>query len=395
MSHPGLAARCSLLNPSPTLSISAKAKAMKADGKDVLNFGAGEPDFDTPTVVCDAAVEAIRSGFTRYTPTSGIPELKSAIAAKLFRQNAFKAEPNQIVVSSGAKQSCFNTLTVLLDPGDEVILIAPYWMTYYEQIVLNGGVPVIVQTDSSTSFVPSFESIREKVTPKTKAILINSPSNPTGAVYTRETLKEIATLALRHNFWIISDEIYEQLVYGIEHTSIASFSPEVAERTITIGGCSKSFAMTGWRIGYAVAPAEVAKKMTNFQDQVTSNPNSFAQKGAVAAYTMPDDAVIAMREEYRARRDQIAASMNLIPGVYAPEPRGAFYLFADISKHLGERFSDDCALAEYLLENALVATVPGSVFCGPGHIRLSYATSREDIHRGVERIANALSAACV
>lgn len=368
---------------------------MQAEGKNVLSFGAGEPDFNTPEEICNAAIEAIKAGFTKYTPTSGIPDLKNAIQAKLLRENGLKVEPNQIVVSCGAKQSCFNTMTVLLDPGDEVILIAPYWMTYYEQVVLAGGVPVVVQTDSSTSFVPNYEAIREKITPKTKAIVINSPTNPTGAVYGRETLKEIAALALRHNFWIISDEIYERLVYDVEHVSVAALSPEVAERTITIGGCSKSFAMTGWRIGYAVAPLEVAKMMTNFQDQVTSNPNSFAQKGAIAAYNMSDETVLAMRDEYKVRRDMIVQGLNAIPGVYAAEPRGAFYVFVDFSKHLGERFANDSALADYLLENALVATVPGSVFGGPGHIRLSYATSRDDIRRGVERIANALSAACV
>ncbi len=364
---------------------------MAAEGKDVLSFGAGEPDFDTPAPICEAAIEAIKGGFTKYTATSGIPELKTAIQGKLLRENGLRVEPAQIVVSCGAKQSCYNTLNVLLNPGDEVILIAPYWMTYYEQVILCGGVPVVVQTDASTLFVPHVEQVKAAITPKTKAIIVNSPTNPTGAVFGKETLEGIAELALQHGFWIISDEIYERLVYGATHYSIASLVPEVADRTITLGGCSKTFSMTGWRIGYAVAPVEAAKAMGNLQDQVTSNPNSFAQKGAVVAYTMPDDAVTEMREEYHARRDLIVDLLNAIPGVHIAQPKGAFYAFADFSSHIGERFADDCALADYLLENALVATVPGSVFGGPGHLRLSYATSRETIRRGVERIATALS----
>ncbi len=381
-----LSARAELLKPSPTLSITAKANQMKADGFDVISFAAGEPDFNTPQPICDAAISALQAGFTKYTPSSGIKELKEAISSKLLRENGLAASPDQIVVSVGAKHSLFNSLQVLLDPGDEVLLIAPYWMTYAEQIRLAGGVPVVVHASPDTGFVPTYDQLKEAVTGRTRAIVLNSPSNPTGAVLPRETLKEIAALALRHGFWIIADEIYERLVYGVDHVSIATLGKEVAEQTITIGGCSKSYAMTGWRIGFAAAPTPVAKAMSNFQDQVTSNPTSFAQKGAVVAFNLPSEAVEQMRFEFEARRDLIVGLLGQIPDLKIPEPKGAFYVFPDMSAYDG----DDLALSAYLLEEAMVATVPGSVFEGPGHIRLSYAASRHDIERGVARIAEAL-----
>ncbi len=387
-----LSARAGLLKPSPTLGITAKANAMKAEGIDVVSFAAGEPDFNTPEAVNEAAIAAIRAGFTKYTPSAGTPDLKKSIVAKLERDNGLKYTPEQIVVSCGAKHSVYNTMQVLLDPGDEVILIAPYWMTYAEQVILAGGVPRVVHTTLESGFVPTYDQLREAVTPRTKAIIVNSPSNPTGAVFGHQTLKEIATLALRHGFWIVSDEIYERLVYGdAKQESIASLGAEVSERTITINGCSKSYAMTGWRIGFAAAPVPVAKAMSNFQDQVTSNPTSFAQKGAIAAFNLPPDEVEAMRQEFEARRNLVVSLLRQIPGLRVPEPKGAFYVLPDASAHITGDLKTDIDLADYLLQEAKVATIPGSVFEGPGHLRLSYAASRADIEKGVARIAEALA----
>lgn len=380
-----------MLKPSPTLSITAKAKAMKAQGEDVLSFAAGEPDFNTPEVVCKAAIDALNQGFTKYTPSSGIPDLKNAIVGKLERENSLKYEPGQIVVGCGAKHSVYNSMMTLLNPGDEAILLAPYWMTYADQIGLAGGVPVVVKSDLSTNFVPDIEAIKAKITPKTKLIMVNSPSNPTGAVYPKETLEAIAELAIKHNLWIISDEIYERLVYGTSHTSICSFGKEVQDRTILIGGCSKTYAMTGWRIGFAAAPKPVASAMSNFQDQVTSNPTSFAQKGAIAAFNMDASSVEAMRAEFEARRDLFVGKLREIDGLNVPTPMGAFYVFANVSNFLGNGISTDVELANYLLDEAKLATVPGSVFEGDGHIRMSYACSREDLSRGAERLGEALS----
>ncbi len=380
-----------MLKPSPTLSITAKAKAMKAQGEDVLSFAAGEPDFNTPEVVCKAAIDALNQGFTKYTPSSGIPDLKNAIVGKLDRENGLKYEPGQIVVGCGAKHSVYNSMMTLLNPGDEAILLAPYWMTYADQIGLAGGVPVVVKSDLSTNFVPDIEAINAKISPQTKLIMVNSPSNPTGAVYPKETLEAIAELAIKHNLWIISDEIYERLVYGTSHTSICSFGKEVQDRTILIGGCSKTYAMTGWRIGFAAAPKPVASAMSNFQDQVTSNPTSFAQKGAIAAFNMDASSVEAMRAEFEARRDLFVGKLREIDGLNVPTPMGAFYVFANVSNFLGNGISTDVELANYLLDEAKLATVPGSVFEGDGHIRMSYACSREDLSRGAERLGEALS----
>jgi aspartate aminotransferase len=364
---------------------------MKAEGIDVVSFAAGEPDFDTPQPIRAAAIDAIERGFTRYTPSAGIPELRKAIAEKLTRENGVTVGPDQVVVSCGAKHSVYNAMQTLIDPGDEVILIAPYWMTYAEQVRLAGGVPIVVRTDPSSGFVPEYERIREAVTARTKAIILNTPSNPTGAVWPRQTIKEIAALALRHGFWVVSDEIYEKLVYGAEHISIASLGREIAERTVTINGCSKTFAMTGWRIGYAAAPIQVAKAMSNFQDQVTSNPTSFAQMGAVVALQLSPEAIESMRKEFEGRRDLIVSLLQQIPGVELKAPQGAFYVLPSFRSVLGGRFRNDAELADHLLEDFQVATIPGSVFEGPGHLRLTYAASRADIERGVSRISEALA----
>ncbi len=364
---------------------------MRAEGIDIVSFAAGEPDFPTPQPICDEAIAAIKAGFTKYTPTSGIMPLKEAIAEKLERENSVKVKPGQVVVSCGAKQSLYNSLMVLIDPGDEVLIFAPYWMTYAEQITLAGGIPVVVETEAEAGFVPTIEAIKEKITPKTRAMMINSPSNPTGAVYPRETVKEIAALAIKHDLWVIADEIYERLTYGEPAVSIASLGGDIASRTITIGGCSKTYAMTGWRIGYAAAPQAVASAMSNLQDQVTSNPNSFAQKGAVVAFNLDPASVEAMRVEFQARRDLIVTLLGQIPNVKILAPGGAFYAFPDVRHYLQGKFKTDGELAEFLLEDAKVATVPGYVFEGAGHIRLSYAASQNDIRRGVERIGNAFA----
>ena len=391
MSTLSLSARAGLLKPSPTLAITSKAKAMQAEGIDVVSFGAGEPDFNTPEPICAAAIDAINKGFTKYTPSAGIPELRKAVAEKFERENGLKYSPEQVIVSCGAKHSLYNAMQVLINPGDEVILIAPYWMTYADQVRLAGGVPVIVHTTSESGFVPEADKLREAISDKTKAIVVNSPSNPSGAVLPRETFKGIAALAIRFDLWVIADEIYEHLLYdGEKHLSIGGLGSEVFDRTITINGCSKSYSMTGWRIGYAAAPLAVAKAMSNFQDQVTSNPTSFVQKGAVAALALPPSSIEAMRAEFEARRDLIHGLLTAIPGVKMPKPKGAFYAFPDISAYLGKQLTTDVDLASYLLEEAKVATVPGSVFEGYGHIRLSYATSRADIEKGVARIAEAL-----
>ncbi|MBL8060124.1 MAG: pyridoxal phosphate-dependent aminotransferase [Chthonomonas sp.] len=379
-----------MIKPSPTLAITAKARRLKQEGKDVISFGAGEPDFDTPSVICDRAIQAIRNGETRYTPSAGTVLMREAVSKKFERENGLSYTADQIVVSCGAKHSIYNALQVTINPGDEVILIAPYWMTYADQIRLAGGEPRVIHTSQESGFKPTFDQLRGAITPKTRAIIVNSPSNPTGAVQSRETLKEIASLAIKHDFWIITDEIYERLIYGSVHESIAALGSDVYDRTITVAGCSKTYAMTGWRIGYAAAPLEVARAMSMLQDQVTSNPTAFAQAGAIAALEMPNDAIEAMRSEFEARRDLIIGMLNAIPGISCAVPGGAFYAFADFSETLREG-ETDIELASELLDNAYLAVVPGTVFEGPGCLRFSYATSREEISRGVNRLGDYLA----
>ena len=386
----GLSSRAGLLKPSPTLAITARAKALMASGEDVISLAAGEPDFDTPGSICDAAVAAIRGGLTKYTPTAGLATLRQAICQKLLRENRIEYTPEQVVVSCGAKHSVYNALMSLVGPGDEVILVAPYWMTYAEQVALAGASCRIARTSGESSFVPSIEALREQITDRTRAIIINSPCNPTGAVFPRQTLKEIAALALRHGFWIIADEIYERLTYGAEHVSIASLGRDVAEQTVTINGVSKTYSMTGWRIGYAAAPLPVARAMCNLQDQVTSNPTSFAQAGAIAALEMPSEDITAMRATFEARRDLLIGLLEKVPGIRCSVPSGAFYVLADVSAYCTGRAKSDADLAEYLLDEAKVAVIPGSVFEAPGHIRISYASSESDLRRGIERLAAAL-----
>ncbi len=390
--------RAQRTSPSPTLAITAKARKMREEGIDVLSFGAGEPDFDTPEFIKDAAITALREGFTKYTPTAGIEPLRKAICDKLWRDNGLKYEPNQIIVTCGGKHALYNTFQVICDPGDEVIIPAPYWVSYPEMVKLADGVPVFVYADESTGFVPAIDAIREKITARTRAIVVNSPCNPTGAVFPRQRLEEIADLALRHDLYIISDEIYEKMVYdGHEHFSIASLGEEVKKRTILVNGMSKAYSMTGWRIGYAAAERELIAAMTRIQDQSTSNPTSIAQRAALAALQASEDAVKQMVTAFAERRRAIVDGLNNIPGFRCAEPGGAFYAFPNVSALYGKRWGDRVlnnsdAFAEYLLEVARVAVVPGSGFGADENIRLSYACSLDTIRNGLARIAEAVQA---
>jgi len=390
--------RAQRTSPSPTLAITAKARKMREEGIDVLSFGAGEPDFDTPEFIKEAAVTALREGFTKYTPTAGIEPLRKAICDKLWRDNGLKYEPNQIIVTCGGKHALYNAFQVICDPGDEVIIPAPYWVSYPEMVKLADGVPVFVYADESTGFVPTIDAIREKISARTRAIVVNSPCNPTGAVFHRQRLKEIAALALRHDLYIVSDEIYEKMVYdGHEHVSIASLGEEVKKRTILVNGMSKAYSMTGWRIGYAAAERELIAAMTRIQDQSTSNPTSIAQKAALAALQAPEDTVKRMVAAFAERRRAIVDGLNRIPGFRCAEPGGAFYAFPNVSALYGKRWGDRVinnsdAFAEYLLEVARVAVVPGSGFGAYENIRLSYACSLDTIRNGLARIADAVQA---
>lgn len=387
-----IAERAKKVKPSPTLAVDSKAKELKAKGFDVVNFGVGEPDFDTPEHIKEAAIKAIRDGFTKYTPVGGIDELKEAIIEKLERDNGLKYGKENILVSCGAKHSLYNIAQALFGPGDEVIIPSPYWVSYPDQVLINDAQPVIVETKEENDFMVEPDALKEKITPRTKAIIINSPSNPTGFIYTKKALEEIAEIALKNNIYIISDEIYEKLIYdGEKHISIASISEEVKERTIVVNGLSKSHAMTGWRIGYAAGPVEIIKTMTKIQSQSTSNPTSIAQKAAVAALKGPQDCVEKMRQEFEKRRDYLVKELNKIAGVSCRMPKGAFYVFPNINKVLGKNgINSSMDLSIYLLEKAFVALVPGSAFGAEGYIRISYATSMENLAKGIERIRKSL-----
>ncbi|WP_297213004.1 MULTISPECIES: pyridoxal phosphate-dependent aminotransferase [Thermodesulfovibrio] len=391
-----IAERAKKIKPSPTLSVDSKAKELKAKGFDVVNFGVGEPDFDTPEHIKEAAIKAIKDGFTKYTPVGGIDELKEAIVEKLEKENGLKYGKENILVSCGAKHSLYNIAQALFGPGDEVIIPAPYWVSYPDQVLINDAQPVIVETYEEDNFTIRPELLKEKITKKTKALILNSPSNPTGFIYDRKTLERIAEIALQHNIYIISDEIYEKLIYdGESHVSIASLGDEIKEKTIVVNGLSKSHAMTGWRIGYAAGPVEIIKTMTKIQSQSTSNPTSIAQKAAVAALKGPQDSVEGMRKEFEKRRNYLVNELNNINGISCRMPKGAFYAFPNISKVLGKKndgknIENSMELSIYLLEKALVALVPGSAFGAEGFIRISYATSMENLKKGIERIKEAV-----
>ena len=391
-----LAERTKAIKPSPTLAMNAKAKALKAAGEDIINFGVGEPDFDTPDNIKEAAIQAIKDGFTKYTPVGGIDELKTAIVEKFKNDNNLDYGKDEILVSCGAKHSLYNIAEALFGPGDEVIIPAPYWVTYPDQVLLNDAVPVIVETDEQNSFILEPEVLKNKLTNRTKAIILNSPSNPTGLEYDRESLQKIGALACEKDFYIISDEIYEKLVYdGFEHISIASLGEEIKQRTVVVNGLSKSHSMTGWRIGFTAGPKDITKAMTNIQSQSTSNPASISQKAAVEALTGPQDFLPPMLAEFDKRRKYMVDRLNAIDGVTCRTPVGAFYTFPNVSSHFGKKINDTVMnnsldLSTYLLEHAKVATVPGSAFGDDKFIRLSYATSMESIEKAMDRIAKAL-----
>ena len=384
------------VKPSPTLAIDAKAKSLKASGVDVISFGVGEPDFDTPENIKEAAIKAIRSGFTKYTPVGGTDELKTAIIEKLKKDNRLIYEKNEIIVSCGAKHCLYNIAEALYDAGDEVILPAPYWVSYPDQIVLNGAVPVMVKTEEGNSFKIKPEILEANLSKKTKALILNSPSNPTGLAYDRKSLEAIAEIAVKHDFYIISDEIYEKLIYdGFEHVSIASLGDEIKQRTIVVNGISKSYAMTGWRIGFAAGPKDIINAMTNIQSQSTSNPTSISQKAAVEALTGTQDFISKMVSEFDKRRKYMVERLNRIKGVSCIKPVGAFYAFPNVSSYYGRSFKGNSIkssmdLSTYLLDEAKVAVVPGAAFGEDRYIRLSYATSMENIQKGLDRIEDAL-----
>lgn len=364
---------------------------MKAAGIDVISFAVGEPDFNTPDLICDAAKASLDAGQTKYCSSRGLPSLIEAIQRKVSRENGFQCQANQIVVSCGAKHAIYNALQVLINPGDEVILFAPFWMTYADQVLLAGGKPVIIPTAAENGFAPDPDQMKAAITSRTKVIIANTPSNPTGGAWDRKLIKEVAAIALKHNLMIISDEIYERITYGHEHVSFASLSKDVAAHTVTILGVSKTYSMTGWRIGFSISTPEIASAIANFQDQVTSNATTFAQAGAAAALDSPAETVAGMQTMFAERRELGLKLLGDIPGLKTAPPKGAFYFFTDVSEYLNGQISNDIDLADHLLANAHIATVPGSVFYGPGHLRLSYANSPAAITEGFARLKSALT----
>ena len=384
------------LKPSETLAISAKAKALRAQGREVIDFSVGEPDFNTPDNVIKAAEHAMAEGFTKYTQASGLPALRQAIADKLKRENGLDYEAEQIIVSCGAKHVLYNLAMVLVDPGDEVIIPGPYWVTYPTQVEMAGGVPVIIPTTAEEGFRITGAVLRRYLTPATKGIILNSPCNPTGAVYTPEELKDLAEVLAGTGLYVITDEIYEHMVYdGLQQISIATLSPELKERCIVVNGVSKSFSMTGWRVGYCAGPAEVIAACGHLQSQSTSNPTAFAQMGAIEALTGPQDSVGEMAAAFLQRRDFVVDRLNAIDGISCPMPQGAFYTFPKINALFGRRangraLSDSAEVVDYLLDAAGVAAVPGEAFGANDHLRLSYALSMEDLRAGLDRVDQAV-----
>jgi aspartate aminotransferase len=378
-----LADRVQELTPSLTLAVSAKAKQMVAEGQNVIGFGAGEPDFDTPEHIKVAAMGSLDAGFTKYTPAAGIMELREAIADKLREENLIEYTPEQITVSCGAKHACMNALMATINPGDEVLIPAPYWLSYPEMVRLCGGVPIIVPTTPESGYKIEPNQFLEYMSPLTKMIIINSPGNPTGTVYNENELAALAEVALDEEILILSDEIYEKLIYAdAKHASIASFSNEVYEQTITVNGFSKAYSMTGWRLGYTAAPKDVAKAINSMQSHSTSNPTSFAQKGALAAYKGPQECVEEMRAEYERRRKFMLESLDGIPTLDYVRPDGAFYVLVNIAK----TGMNSTEFTEKMLDEERVAAVPGLAFGDDQTIRLSYATSMENLEEGMKRL---------
>ena len=395
-----LADRLKTLAPSSTLAVQAKARELRRRGVDVISFGAGEPDFDTPERIKEAAVRAMRQGHTKYTEVGGVPELRAAVCGKFKRDNGLDYEPADVLISCGAKHTLFNMVVALLNPGDEIIVPSPFWVSYPEQARLVGAVPVAVATQESTGFDLDPALVRAAVTPRTKAIVLNSPNNPTGAVFSPAALAAVAQLAVERDLAVISDECYEALTFEGRHVSIASLGPEIKARTLTINTCSKAYAMTGWRIGFAAGPRELIRAMTDVQSQVTSNPSSIAQWAAVEALIGPQDEVAKMAGEFDRRRHLIVKGLNAIPGFSCVMPKGAFYAFLNVSGVFGREWRSaegpktlkgSLDVTAFLLEEAKVAVVPGVDFGSDDHVRLSYATSTALITEGLSRMGAAVA----
>lgn len=389
--------RAQLLSPSETLKITAKAKQLAREGKSVISLSAGEPDFKTPAHICNAAIDAITEGFHGYTMNTGMPELREAISTKLKRDNNVDIPADQIVLSNGAKQSIGFTILATIDPGDEVLIPAPYWVSYPEMVKLALGIPVVVKTTFANNYKLTATQLEEAITKKTKAIILCSPSNPTGACYTRSELKELAEVLKKHpDILVFSDEIYEYIVFENEHVSILNVAPELADRTVIINGFSKGFAMTGWRLGYMAGPKSIADAVAKIQSQETSAPSSISQKAGLAAYTGSLKTVEEMRDAFKERRDFIVKELSSIPGVECFKPAGAFYVFPDIHQHLGKKtpqgdvIETSTDLALYLLESHGVAAVPGDAFGEPNGLRLSYAASMENLKEAMKRLKKGL-----
>lgn len=391
-----LSERISKIKPSPTLAITAKANALRAEGHDIIGFGAGEPDFDTPDAIKTAAIKAINAGFTKYTPVGGTDELKDAIINKLKRDHDLTYKRSEVAVSCGAKHTLYNLAQVLFEEGDEVLIPSPYWVSYGDIITLTGATPVFIVTDAADEFKLQPQQLINAINPRTRAIILNSPSNPTGITYGRADLEALAAILADKNILIISDDIYEKIIYdGAEFHSLAALNPELKNKTILVNGVSKAYAMTGWRIGYAAGPEEIIAALVKLQSQSTSNPTSIAQKAAVEALNGSQESVTVMRREFEKRRNAIVSLLNAIPGVTCMMPQGAFYVFPDVSSFYGRNYNDKVIanssdLTAFLLESANVAVIPGVEFGHDKHIRLSYATTLDHIEEGLKRIKKAL-----
>jgi aspartate aminotransferase len=392
-----LASRISLIKPSPTLTIQARANALKAEGRDIIGFGAGEPDFDTPQNIKDAAVRAIEAGFTKYTPVGGTDELKDAVIAKLERDNGLSYRRPEVVITCGAKHALFNISQVLFEEGDEVLIPSPYWVSYPDIVYLSGAKPVVIRTNAEDGFKLLPPQLEAAITPKTRAIIISYPSNPAGVSYSRAELEALAEVIVRKGILVVSDDIYEKILYDDANPfhTLASLGEELKRISIVVNGVSKTYAMTGWRIGYAAGPEEIISAVTKFQSQNTSNPTSIAQKAAVEALNGSQESLPAMVREFQKRRDRIVEKLNAIHGVTCMKPEGAFYVFPDVSSYYGRSFAGkpitgSSEMTAYLLDEANVALVPGGEFGHDGHLRISYAASLAQIEKGVDRIREAL-----
>jgi aspartate aminotransferase len=392
-----LAQRLKAIKPSPTLALNARAKALSSQGIDVAGFAAGEPDFDTPEFIKQAAIDCLKAGFTKYTPTAGILELREAICAKLQRDNQLTYAPDQVLVSVGAKHSLYNIFQALLNEGDEVVIIAPYWVSYPDMVLLAGGKPVIVETREEDGFSPDPEAIRRALSPRTKALVLNSPSNPSGAFIPRAVLERIAAVVRGHECLVISDDIYEKLLYEGQFLNIGNVAPELVPRLVVVNGMSKSYSMTGWRLGYAAGPKWLISGMQMIQDQSTSNASSITQKAGLAALKGPADTFAPMVEEYRARRELIVSGLNALDGVSCRKPEGAFYVLPNVKallgrKYKGQELGTSTRISEILLDDFRVAVMPGAPFGAEGYLRMSFVTSREVIQKGLTRMRDFIAA---